>query len=75
MSFLDTRVFWEQQYGLYLPDKYGSINFGDGNLVWKEYNPDLKFIHPVKFHGDIARKNREKLKGDIMNYSRQFTKC
>lgn len=75
LSFLDLRDLWERHYGIYLPDKYGSIDFSDGELVWKEYDTDINFIHPVKFEGDVAKRNREKLKGDIMNYSRQFVKC
>ena len=75
MSFLDSRDSWEKHYGLYLPDKYGYINFADGKLVWKNYNYDIKFIHPVKFHGDVAKTNRKKLKDDIIPFSRRFTKC
>jgi hypothetical protein len=58
---------------LYLPDKYGSINFADRKLVWKNYNYDIKFIHPVKFHGDEAKTNREKLENKIIPYSKGFT--
>lgn len=75
MSFLDLRDSWEKHYGVYLPDKYGSIDFADGKLVWKNYDTDINFIHPVKFHGEVARGNRKKLKGAIMRYSKQFTKC
>lgn len=75
MSFLDLRDSWEKHYGLYLPDKYGSIDFSDGKLVWKNYNYDLSLIHPVKYHGKIAEKNRKKLINDIIPYSKKFTKC
>jgi hypothetical protein len=75
LSFLDLRSSWEAHYGLYLPTKYGYINFADGKLVWKNYNYDIKFIHPVKFHGDVAKTNREKLRNDIIPYSKRFTKC
>jgi hypothetical protein len=75
MSFLDLHDLWEKHYGLYLPDKYGSINFADGKLVWINYNYDIKFIHPVKFLGDVAKPNREKLENDIIPYSKRFTKC
>jgi hypothetical protein len=75
MSFLDLRSSWEDHYGLYLPTLYGYINFADGKLVWKNYNYDIKFIHPVKFHGDVAKTNREKLRNDIIPYSKRFTKC
>ncbi len=75
MSFLDLRDAWENHYGLYLPDKYGYKNFADGKLVWENYKYDINFIHPVKFHGDVAKTNKEKLKNDIIPYSKQFTKC
>ena len=75
MSFLDLRDSWEKHYGIYLPDKYGSIDFADGKLVWKNYNYDISFIHPVKFHGNVAKNNREKLKNDIIPYSKRFTNC
>ena len=75
MSFLDIRDSWEKHYGLYLPDMYGSIDFADGKLVWKNYDYDINFIHPVKFHGRVAKTNREKLENDIIPYSKQFTNC
>lgn len=75
MSFLESRDSWEHQYGLYLPDKYGTINFADGKLVWKNYNYDIKFIHPVKFHGRMAKSNRDVLANVIVPYSKNFTKC
>ena len=75
MTFLDLRDSWDKHFGLYLPDKYGYIDFADGKFVWKNYNYDINFIHPVKFHGDIAKTNREKLKNDIIPYSKRFTKC
>ncbi|CAB4026862.1 Hypothetical predicted protein [Paramuricea clavata] len=75
LSFLDLRSSWEKHFGLYLPDKYGFRDFADGNLVWESYNYDVKFIHPVKFHGDIAKPNRDKLKDDLIPYSKRFTKC
>jgi hypothetical protein len=75
MSFLDLRDSWENHYGFYLPDKYGYRSYADGKLVWESYNYDLEFIHPVKFHGDIAKMNREKLKNDVIPYSKRFTKC
>ena len=60
--------------GLYLPDKYGHREFADGKLIWESYTYDMNFIHLVKFHGDIAKRNRDKLKNDIIPYSKQFTK-
>lgn len=75
MSFLDLRESWEQHYGVYLPDMYGSIDFTDGKLVWPNYNYRINFIHPVKFQGDKARVNREKLKYEIGPFSKKFTKC
>ena len=75
MSFIDLQDSWENHYGLYLPDKYGDRDFADGKLVWQNYKYDITFIHPVKFHGDIAKTNREKFKNDIIPYSKQFTKC
>ncbi len=75
MSFIELKDSWEMIYGLYLPDIYGSINFVDGKLVWKLYNYHISFIHPVKYHGDAAKNNRERLKNDIIPYSKRFTKC
>jgi hypothetical protein len=75
MSFLDSRESWEKHYGKYLPRKYGNVNFADGKLVWINYDYDMKFIHPVKFHGHVAKKNRQKLTNDIIPYSKRFTKC
>ena len=75
MSLLDYQDDWEMHFGLYLPDKYGHLEFADGKLIWESYTYDMNFIHPVKFHGDIAKRNREKLKNDIIPYSKQFTKC
>ena len=75
LSFLDLRSSWEKHFGLYMPDKFGFRNFADGKLVWETYNYDVKFIHPVKFHGDIAKPNRDKLKDDLIPYSKRFTKC
>ena len=75
MSFLYSRDSWEMHYGLYLPDKYGFLNFADGKKIWINYNYDIKFIHPVKFHGDIAKANRQKMTNEIIPHSKQFTKC
>lgn len=75
MSFLDLRDEWEKNYGVYLPDQYGSIDFADGRLVWRNYDHDINFIHPVKLHGDRAKTNRERLKKDIIPYSKRFTSC
>ena len=75
MSFLDSRDSWEKHYGLYLPDKYGFLNFADGKKVWISYNYDIKFIHPVKFHGNITRANKEKMTNEIIPHSKRFTQC
>ena len=75
MSFLDSSDSWEKHYGLYLPDKYGFLNFADGKKVWISYNYDIKFIHPVKFHGNVTKANKEKMRNEIIPHSKQFTKC
>ena len=37
--------------------------------ILKNDNYDIKFIHPVKFHGDESKTNREKLENEIIPYS------
>ncbi len=77
MSFLDLRDSWEKPYGLYLPDKYGFRDFtkSGGKLVWENYKYDIYFTHPVKFHGDKAKEIRQKLRNEIIPYSKRFTNC
>ena len=75
MSFIDVKDSWEMHYGFWMPDTYGNIDFADGNLISKHYNYEINFMHPVKYHGDVAKTNRERLKNDIIPYSKRFTKC
>ena len=76
MSLLDYRDSWEKHFGLYLPDKYGYAYVTDaGKRIWESYTYDLNFIHPVKYHGEKSRRNREMLRNNIIPYSKRFTKC
>ena len=74
-TFLELRKFWEMPHGIYLPDKFGSKNFADGKIVWENYNFDIYFMHPVKFHGEVAKTSRENLKKFVIPYSKLLLTC
>ncbi|XP_046861748.1 uncharacterized protein LOC124455038 isoform X3 [Xenia sp. Carnegie-2017] len=74
-TLLELKKFWEMPHGTYLPDKYGFLNFADGKIVWENYNFDLYFIHPVKFHGEVAKTSQENLKKIVIPYSKLLLTC
>ena len=74
-TFLDSMSNFESAFGFYLPDKYGSIDFSDGKIVWEEYNYDLYFIHPFKLHGNSNRFSEIIFKICVQEYCDKLNQC
>jgi hypothetical protein len=75
LTFLDDESNFEHVYGKYLPDKYGSISFDGGRIVWEEYDYKLYFIHPFKLHGDVNQFSRSAFELYIQRYGDEASQC